>query len=59
MATGRALLIAPVPSRGLQPADLDDIDAFLTADHEADASGAAHDEAIRIARHLLGGPSPT
>jgi hypothetical protein len=31
-ASGRALLIAPVPSRGLQSEDLDAIDAFLAAD---------------------------
>ena len=29
-ATGRALLIAPFPNRGLQPAQLDAIEAFLT-----------------------------
>jgi hypothetical protein len=51
-ATGRALLIAPVPSRGLQPDDLDAIDAFLAAE-------APDDEALRTARRLLGGAPST
>jgi hypothetical protein len=51
-ATGRALLIAPVPSRGLQPEDLDAIEAFL----DADDSATSPDEALRTARRLLGGP---
>jgi hypothetical protein len=45
-ATGRALLIAPTPSRGLQPEHLDAIEAFLTAD----------DDTLRTARRLLGEP---
>ena len=56
-ATGRALLIAPIPSRGLQPEDLDAIDASLTADHQDEANDAARDEALRVARRLLGGTS--
>jgi hypothetical protein len=58
-AAGRALLIAPIPSRGLQPEDLEAIDAFLAANDQGEASDAARDEALRIARRLLGGTSPT
>ena len=58
-AGGRALLIAPIPSRGLQPEDLDAINAFLAEDDQDVARCAAHDEALRIARRLLGGPSPS
>lgn len=36
-ATGRALLIAPMPTRGLQPDDLDTIEAFLASDDRSDA----------------------
>ena len=59
---GRALLIAPVPNRGLQPEHLDTIEAFIAADA---ASGSSPD-ALQIARRLLGDttaadsePSPT
>jgi hypothetical protein len=37
-ATGRALLIAPRPNRGLQPAHLDAIEAFLTAGQHDDTN---------------------
>lgn len=52
-ATGRALLIAPIPSRGLQPEDLDSIDAFLSSGDQ-DEANVALDDALHIARRLLG-----
>jgi hypothetical protein len=54
-AAGRALLIAPTPNRGLQPADLDAIDAFLAA---VDNQDEASEEALRTARRLLGETAP-
>lgn len=55
---GRALLIAPASSRGLQPEHLDTTEAFLNTDHfhSVDTDQA---ETLRIARHLLGDTSPT
>jgi hypothetical protein len=53
--TGRALLIAPSPRRGLQPEHLDAIEAF-TANAVA-ASTAIQDEALLRARRLLGDDS--
>ncbi|WFE26462.1 hypothetical protein O7623_24530 [Solwaraspora sp. WMMD791] len=53
-ASGRALLIAPLPNRGLQPAHLDQIEVFVaSAAASADSEGV---DALRAARRLLGGP---
>jgi hypothetical protein len=58
-ATGRALLIAPSPTRGLQPDHMEAIKAFIAApsgegvDPTSDANST--EDALRIARHLLGG----
>ena len=52
---GRALLIAPSPRRGLQPEDLDVIEAFIAAgavDSVDPAGGRA--AVVREARRLLG-----
>jgi hypothetical protein len=49
-ATGRALLIAPIPHRGLQPAHLDVIEAFAS-DPDSGRAGA---DALEVARRLLG-----
>lgn len=49
VATGRALLIAPLPTRGLQPDHLDTIETFLS-----ETSVPATD-AVETARRLLGG----
>ncbi|WP_344863463.1 HAD domain-containing protein [Planomonospora alba] len=59
---GRALLIAPSPSRGLQPEHMDAIEAFISAP-AADGPGSGAnatpaDEALLIARRLLGGAPP-
>src|SRR5690606_35099575 len=54
-ANGRALLITPVPTRGLQPDDLDAIEAFLSSDDQHERDGPP-DEALRIAHRQLGGP---
>ncbi|MFV2009252.1 MULTISPECIES: hypothetical protein [unclassified Micromonospora] len=54
-ASGRALLIAPLPNRGLQPAHLDQIEAFVAsaaASAEVDETAALH-----TARRLLGEPA--
>jgi hypothetical protein len=58
-ATGRALLITPTPSQGLQPEHLDTIEAFLTADDNSQPHKLPADEALRTARRLLGTPQPT
>ncbi|MDG4768207.1 hypothetical protein O7632_29570 [Solwaraspora sp. WMMD406] len=51
-ASGRALLIAPLPNRGLQPEHLDQIEAFAaSAAAGSDTEGA---DALRVARRLLG-----
>ncbi len=54
VATGRALLIAPLPNRGLQPGHLDTIEAFLT-DTGVPDSGRAGADAVETARRRLGG----
>jgi hypothetical protein len=51
--TGRALLIAPVPNRGLQPEHLDIIEAFAAADAEPDG----RTNVLQVARRLLGDTS--
>lgn len=55
--TGSALLIAPIPTRGLQPEHLDTIEAFLNTDR-SQSIDVDQAEALRIARHLLGDTSP-
>ncbi|GGK97582.1 hypothetical protein GCM10010126_66270 [Planomonospora parontospora] len=59
---GRALLIAPSPGRGLQPEHMDAIEAFISTP-AADGPGCGADatpadEALLIARRLLGGAPP-
>ncbi|MGX6608311.1 hypothetical protein ACWKSP_40275 [Micromonosporaceae bacterium Da 78-11] len=53
VATGRALLIAPLPNRGLQPEHLDMIEAFLSGTDVPD-TGRAGADALEAARRLLG-----
>jgi len=48
--SGRSLLIAPTPNRGLQPEHLETIEEFVAADATSDASP----DALQIARRLLG-----
>lgn len=54
-AHGRALLIAPLPNRGLQPEHMDAIEAFVAA--AADDTDAGMD--ALVARRLLGGDRAT
>ncbi|MBB6350576.1 hypothetical protein ACWGH8_12165 [Nonomuraea muscovyensis] len=67
--SGRALLIAPSPRRGLQPDHMDAVEDFVAAPAAGDrglatssTSGATSpDDALRVARRLLGGdiaPAP-
>ncbi|GAB1641322.1 hypothetical protein [Krasilnikovia sp. MM14-A1259] len=56
--TGRALLIAPLPNRGLQPEHLDTIDAFIAATPRTIDQAVADSESLRTARRLLGGTYP-
>ncbi len=51
---GRALLIAPIPNRGLQPEHLDVIEAFVAA---ADAASDIQPSVEQAARRLLGDTS--
>ncbi|MBO3741503.1 hypothetical protein [Actinoplanes flavus] len=53
LATGRALLIAPLPNRGLQPEHLDAIEAFVSASPGPGTAGTGP-HAAEIARRLLG-----
>lgn len=51
VATGCALLIAPLANRGLQPEHLDTIEAFLS---DTDVPDTGHADALEAARRLLG-----
>ncbi|GAA2910259.1 hypothetical protein Acy02nite_48880 [Actinoplanes cyaneus] len=53
VATGRALLIAPLPNRGLPLEHLDAIEAFVS-DTTAPDIGGADPDASETARRLLG-----
>ncbi len=53
VATGRALLIAPLASRGLQPEHLDTIKAFISDTNVRD-TGRVRADALETARRLLG-----
>jgi hypothetical protein len=46
-------MIAPAPTRGLQPEHLDTIEAFIAAD----AAPGTHRDDLQIARRLLGDTS--
>jgi hypothetical protein len=57
VATSRALLIAPLPNRGLQPEHLDTIEAFVSDTAAPDTARATKD-ALARARRLLGDTPP-
>ncbi|WP_246635849.1 hypothetical protein [Actinoplanes hulinensis] len=54
VATGRALLIAPLPNRGLQPGHIDAIEASSPEQPVPDTGNADGPDALEIARRLLG-----
>lgn len=59
VATGRTLLISPLPNRGLQPEHLDTIEAFISDATVPETGNAGPDsgvgpDALEIARRLLG-----
>lgn len=56
VATGRALLIAPLANRGLQPEHLDAIEAFVSDTNVPDSgrADALEADALEAAHHLLG-----